>query len=518
MVSLNLATAWSQDNALAAKTIDRVASDGRYVWAFADSGTSYSVIDLSQDPVGIATFLDSLPGVDDALGRTHSVLGRFHYALTDSLIKTGLIHVERQNRNHQDSLRFSHKKSDGSAALSVTHLTGLAMWRDTVFIAAGQAGWAKLPLKAEGGAPVGDALAQWQGFAVGKDSLVATLSCRFNEKACSTAPLDSVAKKFGTLETVETLAIDSTQADSVSLWLGTGHGLYRYVLGSAQVTHVSFPGVDDTASFTVRRIVVQKGGTIWAFSSGRYAVSRNGGQSFHLPPDRPGLTKVSELQGFSAVPEALLLGDTAWVNFNFDKPGLVLFRGDSVLSNEVAKGEPTELGDILLDAADSLDITREEGSLHNLTSVQTGGKTWIVIATSGKGLFYRDLHGGKAWNNISRQKVVKNGLGEVITYPTLLTAAKVNGQPEYVTVGYRLKKDGKVTITVYNYAMEKVRTVVSNAPRKGGGARSENPVEDRWDGMDSQGRPVSVGTYYIRVQSSNGDGGWGKVLAVAGRK
>jgi flagellar hook assembly protein FlgD len=146
-----------------------------------------------------------------------------------------------------------------------------------------------------------------------------------------------------------------------------------------------------------------------------------------------------------------------------------------------------------------------------------GGKIFLVLATSGKGLFYRDVKGSASWTNITRQKTVKNGLMEIITYPTLFTAAKINGQPEYVTIGYRLKKDGKVTITILNHAMEKVKTLVSQAPRKGGGARSEDLVEDRWDGLDSQGRMVSVGTYYVRVQSSSGEGGWGKILAVAGR-
>jgi hypothetical protein len=100
----------------------------------------------------------------------------------------------------------------------------------------------------------------------------------------------------------------------------------------------------------------------------------------------------------------------------------------------------------------------------------------------------------------------------------LFTGETVNGVPEQVQLGYRLKKDGRVTITVFNYAMEKVRTVVRNAPRKGGVARSENPAEDRWDGRDSGGRRVSVGTYYILVESDRSERGFGKALVVRGRR
>jgi hypothetical protein len=520
-----LCMAWAisvpaQDNALVAKSIERVVSDGRFIWALADSGTSYSVVDFSLDPPGITTYQQSLPGLDDGLGRTRSILARYHHGtLSDSITVSGLVHLDRNNGLFSDSLLFTRGKEDGSASLSATHFTDMAIWRDTVFLATSQAGWTKVPLNPEGERPVAKPAVSWQGFAVGKDSLFKTMDCTFNAKECKTSSLDALAKKVGGLETIQALALDTADTAAIVLWLGTGHGLYKHVLGTDRVSHVGFPGVDDSLALNIQRIVVDsKAGKMWVFTSGRYAISLDRGISLQIPPDIGGLTKVSELQGFNATPDAFILGDTTWVNFKLDKPGLVLFNRDTVLRNEVAKGEPTELGDILLDAADSLAITREEGRLQNMTSVSFGAKTWVVLASSGKGLFFRDVKGGKTWSNISRQKTVQNGLMEVITFPTLFTAAKVNGEPEYVRIGYRLKKDSKVTITILNHAMEKVKTLVSQAPRKGGGARSEDPVEDRWDGLDSHGRRVSVGTYYVRVQSSNGDGGWGKILAVAGRQ
>jgi flagellar hook assembly protein FlgD len=87
-----------------------------------------------------------------------------------------------------------------------------------------------------------------------------------------------------------------------------------------------------------------------------------------------------------------------------------------------------------------------------------------------------------------------------------------------VRIGYRLKKSGRVTITIYDYAMEKVRVIVRNAPRQGGIARSESISEDRWDGRDSGGHLVSVGTYYIHVVSDQGEAAFGKVICVRGRR
>ena len=60
--------------------------------------------------------------------------------------------------------------------------------------------------------------------------------------------------------------------------------------------------------------------------------------------------------------------------------------------------------------------------------------------------------------------------------------------------------------------------VLWRAPRKGGQARSENPAEDRWDGRDASGRFVSVGTYYILVESDQGEKGFGKAIVVRGRE
>ena len=54
-------------------------------------------------------------------------------------------------------------------------------------------------------------------------------------------------------------------------------------------------------------------------------------------------------------------------------------------------------------------------------------------------------------------------------------------------------------------------------PLSGGAPDCQLLIEDRWDGRDRSGRLVSVGTYYILVESDQGEKGWGKAIHLRGR-
>jgi hypothetical protein len=132
-----------------------------------------------------------------------------------------------------------------------------------------------------------------------------------------------------------------------------------------------------------------------------------------------------------------------------------------------------------------------------------------VAGSRNRGLYF--LKSGGDWVNINRRRKVEKDLKEVITFPTIFDGS------EPVGIGYQLNKDAAITIEVYNYAMEPVKTIVKNSERKGGGGRSENPNQDRWDGRDANGSFVSAGVYYVKVKSDKGYRGWGKVMVVSGR-
>jgi hypothetical protein len=280
---------------------------------------------------------------------------------------------------------------------------------------------------------------------------------------------------------------------------------------------VTLPADKPGKTLRIERIIVDaKRNILWVFSGSEYFFSRDHGLTFQKPPNiAAATTKPSSIFGFNPAPSGVILYDTTFINFNVNRPGLVVFAQDSMVVNS---GDG-ELGDAIFDAEDGLNISQGEGQLTSLALVRNGSVTALAVGSTAKGIFLRKTGTGQngAWTNINSLKKLKGGLDEIITYPTLFTGVRASGEPEYVNIGYRLKKDGKVTISVFNYAMEKVKTLVEGVPRKGGGSRSEVPTQDRWDGRDAGGRPVSLGTYYILVESNQGEKGWGKAIAVRGR-
>ncbi|MDR2578052.1 MAG: hypothetical protein LBC70_04460 [Chitinispirillales bacterium] len=81
---------------------------------------------------------------------------------------------------------------------------------------------------------------------------------------------------------------------------------------------------------------------------------------------------------------------------------------------------------------------------------------------------------------------------------------------------YNLRREGNVTIRVYDYNMALVRTVVRGAPRASGAnsasGRSTDPARDFWDGTNASGRMVSPGVYYFKITSTGGERFFGKVV------
>ncbi len=360
-----------------------------------------------------------------------------------------------------------------------------------------------------------DTVVNFIAFPTGSSTAIPLHSCRWN-RLCRIDTLSNVPA----LDSVLAVAIDSSHADSLWLLVATKKGLRRGLWGSLSYPYIMLPGIDTAGPGTpIRSVFTSPSRSMtWVFTGPRFFYSDDHGASFSVPDSMPGISiRPSSLSSASPdrPPHASFYGDTTFINFNFDQPGLIVFKRDTILANT---GEG--LGQVLLNAEDGLNIETGEGSLTEQVVVRgvNSAQAVLVSGSTLKGVFYRRLdQPATDFNNINRLRTLKNELAEVITYPTLFTAAKNCGDM-HVRIGYRMKKDARVTITVYNYAMEKVRVIVKNAPRRGGVARSESIAEDRWDGCDDSGRFVSVGTYYILVESSEGEKAFGKALMTRGRK
>lgn len=515
---LAAAAAFGQGDPLVSKTLPLLLADKARFYAFAADGLQYSRIDLLANPPDIRNgVLPFKGGAEGGVGRNASVILRINYRPSDSVSVGGIASVDREGGTDLDSVTFRRSPSNNNAINAGVEMSALALHGDTALVGGGRAGIAVVRPRSGGSDVLASDSLIFLSLPAGGDTAVVRLRCALNA-VCRTDSLASLTASHGEPDSVTALAVSPSAPDSVWILVGTKAGLRRGLLGGEVFPYVPLPGDMDAVRSRIERIHVDPSNAVlWVFTGTRYFFSDDHGATFRLPPAVPGAATqpAVDIRGFDSAPGAVSLGDTTWINFNLQQPGLVLFKKDSVIRN--SGGEAPH--DVLLDAADGLDIARGQGKLTDLAAVRSGNVTALAVGTTGKGLFYR-LSGpglGGEWININSLKRLSGGLGEIITYPTLFTGTGPGGEPEFVNIGYRLKKDGKVTITVFNYAMEKVKVLVRNVPRKGGGSRSEKAEEDRWDGRDRSGRLVSVGTYYILVESDQGEKGWGKAIHLRGR-
>jgi flagellar hook assembly protein FlgD len=76
---------------------------------------------------------------------------------------------------------------------------------------------------------------------------------------------------------------------------------------------------------------------------------------------------------------------------------------------------------------------------------------------------------------------------------------------------YRLKNAGMVTITIYDFANNLVKTVVRDAQRE---ADVQYDDIDVWDGINGAGDIVAAGVYFYHIESSGGDEMWGNFMVI----
>jgi hypothetical protein len=155
-----------------------------------------------------------------------------------------------------------------------------------------------------------------------------------------------------------------------------------------------------------------------------------------------------------------------------------------------------------------------------LTTSDTTGS--LCIATS-EGFFVSwdetagDSGVSGSFRLIRRDRVIKNGLAETYALPGIITDDP-RWSPKAVIV-YKLTRDANVTIRIYDYNMQYVKSIVENAPRKAAAplGRSTDSRSDVWDGTTASGRPVAPGVYYFKITASTGERSFGKVVVAKGR-
>jgi len=322
-------------------------------------------------------------------------------------------------------------------------------------------------------------------------------------------------------------------SDSIGFW----H--FAHASGKQQQKYFKITGGEDDYSDTITGSMAYAYGSFWAAFGGGGLLKYNPGNNTVLAV-RPGdSTEVSpnELNPLSAGDSAKIVkeigvipnasgGDsliwiatpdtsTVWtydpVNRAWDKidrkPADRIYA--AIDSTEKANGFRRYLTE-----ADSNSYPEINCILFLPNADDDGAGTLVIAATTGLYVCRQAKPLTGEYGNFYSVKYVRPiKSGESYALPGILRGS-ADGRYDKCVFVYTLKKDGKVTIKVYDYNMSLVKTVVNGESRKKGsdGARSTNPLSDFWDGTNQGGKRVWPGVYYYKITSTGGDRLFGKIV------
>jgi hypothetical protein len=136
-----------------------------------------------------------------------------------------------------------------------------------------------------------------------------------------------------------------------------------------------------------------------------------------------------------------------------------------------------------------------------LVSLVDGVRT--VWAGTNDGLAYTQ-DDGATWDQLISSPPIAPGY-DTYAFPSPFSPSR---EELGVRIRYRLPSDGTVTITVYDFNLEKVATPVSGQLRSGG-----EELTDFWDGHNSSGDRAANGIYFYQIEGG-GTTMWGKVAVL----
>ncbi|MBN1131360.1 MAG: hypothetical protein JXA71_20405, partial [Chitinispirillaceae bacterium] len=180
------------------------------------------------------------------------------------------------------------------------------------------------------------------------------------------------------------------------------------------------------------------------------------------------------------------------------------YKRIEVVSEGIAK---PDINDMLF-----VPVTDSSGHLAIAASAERSGADGLFLS-------YNELPGVSTgiFSHLRRDKVIAGGLKESYALPGILSDNYLQGASTALFV-YKLGKDANVTIRIYDYAMQHVKTVIENAPRKASTptGRSTDPRFDVWDGRTASGKSVAPGMYYYKITTDKGERSFGKIVVAKG--
>lgn len=160
-------------------------------------------------------------------------------------------------------------------------------------------------------------------------------------------------------------------------------------------------------------------------------------------------------------------------------------------------------------------------NFDDILFVPKGNETGYLWVATSDGLFFSDNEIPEVSTNsfslIKRSPKVKSGLKKSYARPGILTAGGYGEKDSRTVFIYNLSENAKVTIKVYDFNMDLVKTIIKDKSRKAGNdggpfGRSTVEREDFWDGKNSSGRNVAPGVYYYKITTDTGERTFGKIV------
>ncbi len=273
-----------------------------------------------------------------------------------------------------------------------------------------------------------------------------------------------------------------------AIWAGSAAGIYKFLYNQSSqfdtVLGFSQDSLGLTGDFVVSLAIQQYGGRkiIWAGTqptySGEYGISytTDDGDTWNTT----------------------LLGDRVW-NFAFD---------DSVIwvatSAGIKRSDDWGKTWTVFDSINGITVFESINGIYTteFSSVaMIGNQIW---AGSADGLAW-SADKGNTWNTVrTAVPIGTKGSETAYAYPSPFSPIV-----EPTRIRYRPIRDGQVTVKVYDFAMNLVKTLEDKQQRLGG---SEG--EAVWDGKNGKGEIVANGVYFFKVEAPGGQTEWGKVVVL----
>ena len=278
-----------------------------------------------------------------------------------------------------------------------------------------------------------------------------------------------------------------------SLWVGTAAGINRSIDGGK--TWVNFNHQNEKHPISGNFVValahqrVRNRDIIWAAT---------------IPAvDSTEFRAVSWSDDFGYTWHTTLKGNFAH-NFAFDD-SVVYVAADSGLFKSIDGGKTWAHFPQIVDSRTGVALLTTEFYSAGISD------SHILWAGSSDGLS-RTRDNGLTWKIFRTFKPLgQKGADKTYAYPNPFSPLRqnlINGSG-HVRFHYYLPKSATISVKIYDFSMDLVKTVIAGKLRPTAGE-----FDEVWDGTNDAGNPVANGVYFYKIERSGLDPVWGKVMVL----